>query len=521
MRRAWFRLMVIAVALLSVIAVATTHIIPSTGIRSALAAPSPSLIVHGYTAPGDVVRIEGERFIPGETATVSFDTTTVATVKVIQTMTIPGVYVGGFFVSVTIPTNTTTGAHTFSATAEPSGLIAQAPVTLTANWSQYGFTSANTRYNPYETAITAANVSTLSLAWTFTDPNINPAFTYNTPSVSDGGLYIMANQDNMTYSIDASTGAKRWGTQFISYPTGSVEPAVVGANLYTTGYYLTSIATTTGATQWLGMPNFPTLDAPTVANGVVYVTTGGSLFAYNATGCGQYSCAPLWTYTDALGGLNGTPAVANGHVYVDAAQDKLVVLDAATGKLQWADTVTSGGMGTPVVDNGMVFIGSSPGSSFSATLDAFSATGCGASTCNPTWTASFGQAFNYGTLVSLAVGNGAIFIGSTDWNLYAFAENGCGSSTCAPLWKGPTGGMIESAPALANGVVYVGSTDDGIHAFNAAGCGAATCAAIWNYNLGAYVQASPIVVNGMVYITSRSSTLYAFHLPSTPRTGRL
>jgi len=527
MRRVWFRFILIALAPLSLFAAATTtaHLVGRLR-AAAYTAPPPSLTAHGYAAPGNTMRIEGEWFIPGETATIYYDSTALTTVKVIQTISIVGKNVGGFSVPVVVPTDTTTGAHTFQAIAQPGGLTAQTAVTVKANWAQYGFAATNTRYNPYETAITTANVASLTPAWTVTDPNGFSTFTFNTPSVADGNLYYMTNIDNTTYAANATTGASIWSAQFNSYSTGSGEPAVVAGSLYTTGYYLTAQSTSTGNTSWMNVSTYNVSSAPTVADGYIYVTMGGSVEAFSASGCGQYNCNPVWTYTDALGGIEGTPAVANGLLYVGTTVGGLIVLNATTGSLQWTARVSTAsgvGAGNPMVDDGMVFIGVGALYTTTATLAAYPAAGCGASKCSALWTAAVGQGFGQGVADNLAAANGVVFVSSTDWNLYAFAESGCGSATCSPLWKGATGGMIESAPAIANGVVYVGSDDHDIHAFPTAGCGTATCQPIWAYDLGNEVESSPIVVNGMVYITARSGELYAFHLPtsSKPRpTGR-
>ncbi len=60
---------------------------------------------------------------------------------------------------------------------------------------------------------------------------------------------------------------------------------------------------------------------------------------------------------------------------------------------------------------------------------------------------------------SLAVGNGHIYVGSGDGQLYALnAEDG------AVEWSFPTGGSIKSSPLLSNGVIYVGSSDGFVYA---------------------------------------------------------
>ena len=514
---------IIALMALGVVLAAPTPLIPKS--RAVLATATPSLSVQGYLAPGDTVRVNGGQFIPGETVTLSYDATAFATVVVRQRMGITGSQLGTFSASFTVPTSTTTGSHTFSAVAQPSGLTAQSAVTVNANWAQYGFTPTNTRLNPYETAINATNVSQLTVAWTFTATNVG-MFSYNIPSVHDGSIYFSTIANNTTYRRNASTGALIWSVVSDNFPAGPQAPAISSSaisTVYTTGYYLNAFWASSGAMRWGTTTTYTVDDAPTLANGFVYVTTGGSLAAFHADGCGQWWCTAAWQYTDSLGSIVGTPAVANGLVYVGTTTGKLIVVDASTGVLQWVGTIATGdqfGPGAPVVDNGMVFIATGGLYASNSTLYAFPAAGCGSATCAPTWSAAVSQQFGIGAAVNLAVANGTIFVSSTDWHLYAFSESGCGSATCAPIWAGQTAGKIESAPAVANGVVYVGSYDDGaINAFNASGCGAATCAPIWTHTLGENVQGGPIVVNGMVYITSRHS-LYAFHLPAASMAGR-
>lgn len=515
MQRKWVRMRTSVPLVGVIVSIVLVGMVVAPIGRSALANPAPTLTVHGYLAPGSTAHLEGEGFLPGETATVSYDATTIATVPVVQRLGIIGRYGGGFYTPFVVPTTTIPGSHTFTVVAHPSGLTAQIAATVNANWAQYGFTATNSRYNPYETAITSANVSKLTLAWSFTDPNSSGLFTYNTPSVAGGNIYFMTIGDNTVFANTADTGTSLWKSDVTGFPAGTGEPAVFGQSLYTTGYYLATYSTGTGMSQWMANTQYIVLDAPAYANGTVYITEGGSLEAFAAAGCGKYACPPMWTYTD--GSVVGTPAVANGLVYVGTTTGKLIAVKTSTGTLAWTGSISgASGMapGAPVVDNGTVFIALANYYSATATLYALPAS-CGSPTCVPLWSATYGQAYGQGPAVHLAVANGTVFVSSTDLNLYAYSESGCGSATCSPLWKAPTGGMIESAPAIANGVVYVGSDDGYIHAYKAAGCGSATCYHLWSYYLGAEAQSSPIVVNGMVYITSRSRTLYAFHLPST------
>ena len=137
--------------------------------------------------------------------------------------------------------------------------------------------------------------------------------------------------------------------------------------------------------------------APAVANGVVYFSGSGKLVAFDATaatncpGTGTVqTCtrAPLWTSAPLADGyLTGSPTVANGVVYVSSAGAGGVYAYDAAGSLRCAVSGTassgtakecsplwSGGVGTgptegvsaeigggsPAVVNGVLFAGSGP-----------------------------------------------------------------------------------------------------------------------------------------------------------------
>ena len=144
--------------------------------------------------------------------------------------------------------------------------------------------------------------------------------------------------------------------------------------------------------------------------------------------------------------------------------------------------------------NGVVYIGSDDDS-----LYAYPAAGCNSATCGPLWTGPTGGVVES----SPAVAKGVVYVGSFDGKLYAFDAAGCRSATCAPLWTGATGGWIwGGGPVVADGVVYAGSYDDKLYAFNATGCGAPACAPLWTATLIGQVGGSPVVAGGVLYIGS-------------------
>ena len=131
---------------------------------------------------------------------------------------------------------------------------------------------------------------------------------------------------------------------------------------------------------------------------------------------------------------------------------------------------------------------------------------------------------------SPAVAGGAVYMGSTQGNLYAFSADGttgCSGTptTCSPLWTGTTGQIEYSSPAVANGVIYVAAADGKLYAFSTtastARCSGTpkTCKPLWTAAIGGtntYEQSSPVVVNGVVYVTAGTTgKLYAFSAAGT------
>ena len=128
------------------------------------------------------------------------------------------------------------------------------------------------------------------------------------------------------------------------------------------------------------------------------------------------------------------------------------------------------------------------------------------------WTTSTGDGIGSSPVVT----NGVVYVGSRDHKLYAFSAAGCGNLSCSPLWAATTGNAIISSPSIANGVAYIGSRDHKLYAFSAVGCGSPSCRPLWTSPAtGNAITSSPAVANGVVYIGSYDHKLYAFHLPGT------
>jgi outer membrane protein assembly factor BamB len=98
------------------------------------------------------------------------------------------------------------------------------------------------------------------------------------------------------------------------------------------------------------------LAGPAVSGGAVYVTdTRGSNVYAISTKTGELLWQSLTPTTD--GQLGTTPVVADGHVYVGAAQ-YLLALSASTGKHAWATALPDHGLpfpSSPTAADGVVY----------------------------------------------------------------------------------------------------------------------------------------------------------------------
>jgi PQQ-dependent dehydrogenase (methanol/ethanol family) len=112
---------------------------------------------------------------------------------------------------------------------------------------------------------------------------------------------------------------------------------------------------------------------PIVVNGVMYVTTPTVSNTMKVMALDATNGRPIWDTVYSLGPfqiccgpVNRGPAVGYGMVYALTLDDKLLALDAATGKLRWSSTVADPSVGysetmTPQVYDGMVIVGSAGG----------------------------------------------------------------------------------------------------------------------------------------------------------------
>jgi uncharacterized repeat protein (TIGR03803 family) len=248
------------------------------------------------------------------------------------------------------------------------------------------------RWNPDEKVLNVKNVKNLSVKWSYNTNGVE-----SSPVVANGVVYVGC--DFSVCALNARTGALVW-----SYKTGNgvyCSPAVANGVVYvgSVDHNLYALNAQTGALLWSYTAEAPVESSPTVASGVVYVGSGspGNLYALNAS-----TGALLWSY--ATGIYFSSPAVANGMVYVGSGGN-VYALKANTGAKLWSYTTGRRVFSSPAVVNGVVYVGSDDGNVYALN----------ASTGAKLWSYATGGAVDS----SPAVANGVVYVGSDDGNVYA------------------------------------------------------------------------------------------------------
>lgn len=387
----------------------------------------------------------------------------------------------------------------------------------TGDWPKNRFDVGNSSYNPFETVISPATVNSLAEAW-----NLKIGFT-SSPVVASGVIYDPCQFTVRPIvpevcAIDATRGTLIWHSgqlgSIMDVTTAAVDNGRVFVGIQEPAS-MVALDAATGQVVWgHGVPyGYQINDGPTVANGTVFFTPDdGNLWALDeATGNTK------WTAPS--GNFGGTPAYANGVVYVDGFQqvngapnEYVDAFNATTGVDLWHATPQLGYQGsTLVVANGIVFHDGR----------AYHANGCYPSAvCDPIWSYGTGPT---GTNVAtpFAVAQGVGYIGMVDDSIHAVDLSNGGL-----MWRGTTNnsgtaGIPVGGPTVANGVVYAGAQDGRLYAWNAAGCGQSTCSPLWSIQLApvgsqTWPRWVAAIANGAVYVNTSDGVLHALTPGGSP-----
>jgi outer membrane protein assembly factor BamB len=186
-------------------------------------------------------------------------------------------------------------------------------------------------------------------------------------------------------------------------------------------------------------------------------------------------------------GINSSPVVANGTVYIGSRDHKLYAVDTASGTLRWQFEAGSWIESSPAVVDNVVYVGSNDGKFYA--LDAASG--------KKKWEYST----RYVIRSSPAVADGMIYFGCNDYAIHALdVDNG------KQIWQVNTGWDIQSSPVVANGILYIGTGGSYFYAVDA------QHGKVRNqFNAYKPVVSSPAVKDGVVYFCNADGYFYAIN----------
>jgi outer membrane protein assembly factor BamB len=217
------------------------------------------------------------------------------------------------------------------------------------------------------------------------------------------------------------------------------------------------------------------------------------------------------------GRVLSSPVFDKGALYFGSDDQNVYAVDAETGVQKWKFATHAAVASTPAVDSGVVVVTSYDGYAYAidagkGTLRWKFKTGGerrfeakmlhGNQPANQTFWDPWDM-----FLSSPVFGQGAVFFGSGDGNVYALDE-----WTGALRWKFKTGDVVHSSPAYHAGTIYVGSWDSYLYALEAA-----TGVEKWRFKTGedpaihnqVGFQGSPAISGGVVYVGCRDAHMYA------------
>lgn len=174
----------------------------------------------------------------------------------------------------------------------------------------------------------------------------------SSPAVADGNVYIGA-FDGKIYAFDAKTGAARW-TVTTGAPTWNSSPAAANGFVFATSEdgKLYAINSRTGGVAWTYPLGAATPFSAAVANNTVYVVgyvgSNSILYAIRMNGTLR------WSATIDSGLTFASPSVANGVVYVSTSQ--LYGFDAATGEMLWREATDGSLYSGIAVSDGALYV---------------------------------------------------------------------------------------------------------------------------------------------------------------------
>ena len=216
---------------------------------------------------------------------------------------------------------------------------------------------------------------------------------------------------------------------------------------------------------------------------VIFGSTDGTVYAVDLR-------AGRLVWSAALDGkIYSSPFADLGHVFVGSDDRHLYAIQLISGRKAWSYEAEGAIRSRPMLAENMIFFASEAGVVYALGFDR-----------QVKWRFRARR----GMLSSPVLHEGLVFIGSLDWNFYGLdARSGWAA------WRYRTGGAIVSTPAVTEDLVIFGSADGYVYALDA-GEGRL----VWRHDAEAQVTGSPVIYQDRVYVGAVDGVLYCLEARS-------
>lgn len=250
------------------------------------------------------------------------------------------------------------------------------------------------------------------------------------------------------------------------------------------------ISLRTGQREW-GLRLGPIESSPLIVGSFLYVTTlDGSLIALQ-----KEDGKEVWRYEYApkeqRKPVRSSPAT-DGEVIVFGTDGADVIgVERITGRERWKTNLRSSVFATPIVSDGLCFVGTLDGTF--AALDM--------RTGAMRWMHETGS-----RIYAAAAASGArVFLGCADGRVLAFERN-----TGEQLWTFSARSSVNSAPLVSGDLLYAGSLDRMLYALRTE-----SGEKVWEYEVEGRIRVSPVIWGDMLLLTHEDKFITALS-PRSP-----
>jgi len=238
-----------------------------------------------------------------------------------------------------------------------------------------------------------------------------------------------------------------------------------------------------------GEPAQPIYSTPQVDADNVYVASyGGKLYALYRYPQSATKMNYRWVYPKegetALGAIVGNLVLDNGVLYFGSSDGKLYAITANELQFKWEFKTGGKIWTTPVIKDGVIYVGSYDGSLYAVS--------------SKDGSLLWNQKLKTGLSSSPTIVGNTLYIGTFGDTLYALNV-----ADGKEKWKVQGGNWFWAAPVVVNDVVYAACLDKRVYAFDAA-----TGRELWHFETGSPVASRPVFINGLLVGVSETGELF-------------